>query len=129
MVWRNRKKICQIINDYLYLPFFLLIIFMGASVHTAHVETSESSESAHQCHFITRESLKTDVFWREDIFNLEMRLNKCIPSPDFRTFITRISSSNFRCYSHMRFCRKKREKIDKDTSTFCTIFGGFLQLI
>jgi hypothetical protein len=24
--WRNRKKISQIINDYLYLPFFLLII-------------------------------------------------------------------------------------------------------
>ncbi len=26
MVRRNRKKISQIINDYLYLPFFLLII-------------------------------------------------------------------------------------------------------
>ncbi len=26
MVWRNRKKICQIIKDYFYLPFFLLII-------------------------------------------------------------------------------------------------------
>ncbi len=26
LVWRNRKKISQIINDYLYLPFFLLII-------------------------------------------------------------------------------------------------------
>jgi hypothetical protein len=26
LVWRNRKKICQIINGYLYLPFFLLII-------------------------------------------------------------------------------------------------------
>jgi hypothetical protein len=25
-VWRNRKKISQIINVYLYLPFFLLII-------------------------------------------------------------------------------------------------------
>ncbi len=25
-VWRNRKKISQIINDYLYLPFFILII-------------------------------------------------------------------------------------------------------
>jgi hypothetical protein len=24
--WRNRKKISQIINAYLYLPFFLLII-------------------------------------------------------------------------------------------------------
>jgi hypothetical protein len=26
LIWRNRKKISQIINDYLYLPFFLLII-------------------------------------------------------------------------------------------------------
>jgi hypothetical protein len=26
LVWRNRKKISQIINDYLHLPFFLLII-------------------------------------------------------------------------------------------------------
>jgi hypothetical protein len=26
LVWRNRKKICQIIKDYFYLPFFLLII-------------------------------------------------------------------------------------------------------
>jgi hypothetical protein len=26
LVWRNREKINQIINDYLYLPFFLLII-------------------------------------------------------------------------------------------------------
>ncbi len=26
LVWRNRKKISQIINDYLYLPFFLLFI-------------------------------------------------------------------------------------------------------
>jgi hypothetical protein len=26
LVWRNKKKISQIINDYLYLPFFLFII-------------------------------------------------------------------------------------------------------
>ncbi len=26
LVWRNRKKISQIIKDYFYLPFFLLII-------------------------------------------------------------------------------------------------------
>ncbi len=26
LVWRIRKKICQIIKDYFYLPFFLLII-------------------------------------------------------------------------------------------------------
>ncbi len=28
LVWRNRKKISQIITDYFYLPFFLLIIFL-----------------------------------------------------------------------------------------------------
>jgi hypothetical protein len=27
LVWRNRKKVSQIINGYIYLPFFLLIIF------------------------------------------------------------------------------------------------------
>jgi hypothetical protein len=26
LVWRNRKKISQIIKDYFYIPFFLLII-------------------------------------------------------------------------------------------------------
>jgi hypothetical protein len=26
LVWRNRKKISLIVNDYLYLPFFLFII-------------------------------------------------------------------------------------------------------
>ena len=26
LIWRNRKKISQIIKDYFYLPFFLLII-------------------------------------------------------------------------------------------------------
>jgi hypothetical protein len=29
LVWRNRKKISQIINDYLCLPFFLFIILWG----------------------------------------------------------------------------------------------------
>jgi hypothetical protein len=29
LVWINRKKISQIINDYLCLPFFLLIILWG----------------------------------------------------------------------------------------------------
>ncbi len=32
MVWRNRKKISQIINDYPYLPFFLLIILCFALI-------------------------------------------------------------------------------------------------
>jgi hypothetical protein len=36
LVWRNRKKISQIINDYLYLPFFLLIVlrFMVSTNHS-----------------------------------------------------------------------------------------------
>jgi hypothetical protein len=29
LVWRNRKKISQIINNYLFLPFFLLTVFMS----------------------------------------------------------------------------------------------------
>jgi hypothetical protein len=28
LVWRNRKKISQIINDEFYFPFFLLIIYV-----------------------------------------------------------------------------------------------------
>ncbi len=31
LVWRNRKKISQIITDYFFLPFFLLIILCGYS--------------------------------------------------------------------------------------------------
>jgi hypothetical protein len=31
LVWRNRKKISQIIKDYFYLPFFLLIILCPLS--------------------------------------------------------------------------------------------------
>ncbi len=32
MVWRNIKKISQIIIDYLYLPFFLLIILCPSPI-------------------------------------------------------------------------------------------------
>jgi hypothetical protein len=32
LVWRNRKKISQIINDFLCLPFFLLIILCRRSL-------------------------------------------------------------------------------------------------
>jgi hypothetical protein len=32
LVWRNRKKISQIINAYLYLPFFLLIILWSKPI-------------------------------------------------------------------------------------------------
>ncbi len=31
LVWRNRKKISQIIKDYFYLPFFLLIILWAVA--------------------------------------------------------------------------------------------------
>jgi hypothetical protein len=36
LVWRNRTKICQIINAYLYLPFFLLFILWGGG-WVAHI--------------------------------------------------------------------------------------------
>ncbi len=32
LVWRNRKKISQIIKDYFYLPFFLLIILWSLKI-------------------------------------------------------------------------------------------------
>ncbi len=34
LVWRNRKKISQIIKDYFYLPFFLLIILRARLIWT-----------------------------------------------------------------------------------------------
>jgi hypothetical protein len=34
LVWRNRKKISQIIKEYFYLPFFLLIILWLTIIHT-----------------------------------------------------------------------------------------------
>jgi hypothetical protein len=34
LVWRNRKKISQIIKDYFYLPFFLLIILCKRVTNT-----------------------------------------------------------------------------------------------
>jgi hypothetical protein len=39
LVWRNRKKTSQIINDYLYLPFFLLIIL--CTVCTTEADKAE----------------------------------------------------------------------------------------
>jgi hypothetical protein len=36
LVWRNRKKISQIIKDYFHLPFFLLIILWIAEAIHAH---------------------------------------------------------------------------------------------
>ena len=36
LIWRNKRKISQTINDYLFLPFFLLIILWGDLRH-AHL--------------------------------------------------------------------------------------------
>jgi hypothetical protein len=36
LVWRNRKKISQIIKDYFYLPFFLLIILCSQPIPVIH---------------------------------------------------------------------------------------------
>ncbi len=47
LVWRNRKKISQIIKDSFYLPFFILIFFLVCMVRVAStlmVYTPESKE-------------------------------------------------------------------------------------
>jgi hypothetical protein len=38
VVWRKRKKISQIISDYLYLPFFLLIILWFQAMQAGLVQ-------------------------------------------------------------------------------------------
>jgi hypothetical protein len=38
LVWRKRKKISQIINDYLYLPFFFLIILWFQAMQAGLVQ-------------------------------------------------------------------------------------------
>jgi hypothetical protein len=38
LVWRNRKKISQIIKDYFRLPFFLLIILCCTPSHSAPIQ-------------------------------------------------------------------------------------------
>jgi hypothetical protein len=37
LVWRNMNKISQIINAYLYLPFFLLIILCIQAIKTTSI--------------------------------------------------------------------------------------------
>ncbi len=47
LVWRNRKKISQIINNYRYLPFFLLIIYdgyLGRMKHCGCMEDDNKKE-------------------------------------------------------------------------------------
>jgi hypothetical protein len=41
LVWRSRKKINQIINDYLYLPFFLLIILCCSQTRSTKITSSK----------------------------------------------------------------------------------------
>ncbi len=52
LVWRNRKKISQIIKDYFYLLFFLLIIlWCTSSFHLSSDERSGLENFPHQiCH-------------------------------------------------------------------------------
>jgi hypothetical protein len=45
LVWRNRKKISQIIKDYFYLPFFLLIILWTGQMACQHTHTRKSGSS------------------------------------------------------------------------------------
>jgi hypothetical protein len=41
LVWRNRKKISQIIKDYFYLPFFLLIILCCGLYNTCQLYSTK----------------------------------------------------------------------------------------
>ncbi len=41
LVWRNRKKISQIINDYIYLPFFLWIILCLKLLRSPRIDSKE----------------------------------------------------------------------------------------
>ncbi len=41
LAWRNRKKISQIIKDYFYLPFFLLIVLWPKLTGTSQRRLSE----------------------------------------------------------------------------------------
>jgi hypothetical protein len=80
LVWRNRKKISQIINDYLYLPFFLLVIFCSAlfthaythqtfSIHVSvHSRAEGTPTTDHDLHvmlkkgeLVSQKSLKLQV--------------------------------------------------------------------
>jgi hypothetical protein len=45
LVWRIRKKISQIIKDYFYLPFFLLIILCQSGIHELGYEFTVIDDS------------------------------------------------------------------------------------
>ncbi len=60
LVWRNRKKISQIIKDYFYLPFFLLIIlciYLIFSERVGGVLANISRRGAHRRHLSSMGSL------------------------------------------------------------------------
>jgi hypothetical protein len=48
LVWRNRKKISQIIKDYFHLPFFLLIILWESPSNQNTNQETERYNKAHK---------------------------------------------------------------------------------
>jgi hypothetical protein len=64
LVWRNRKKINQIFNDYLYLPFFLLIILWLSQTNLAVTCSTEFT------HFLYTGSLKYTNRFYDFIFEM-----------------------------------------------------------
>jgi hypothetical protein len=60
MVWRNRKKIIQIIKDYFYLPFFLLIILcLVVTVLSSHGSVvAEMQVGQHGIHLVSPDRLR-----------------------------------------------------------------------
>ncbi len=62
LVWRNGKKISQIIKDYLYLTFFLLIIFMRRVVERNRVARSSWYSRGPFCtHRLLKNQIKSDI--------------------------------------------------------------------
>jgi hypothetical protein len=47
LVWRNRKKISQLIKDYFFLPFFLLIIFWTITAKRYSLAVFEQQGATH----------------------------------------------------------------------------------
>jgi hypothetical protein len=94
LVWRNRKKISQIIKDYFNLPFFLLIIWCCAVytstlwfTHThTHVTRGIPMVSVHMCEeWRSPDSTNYDVthrWWLVAVGLCEMRVNWFLPRND-----------------------------------------------
>jgi hypothetical protein len=60
LVWRNIKKISQIIKDYFYLPFFLLIILCRTQ--------TDPKTSAIVCNGLIGTILDPSLFWPASTF-------------------------------------------------------------